>query len=88
MTQPTQKTFKSRKPRSRYSDVDPLVAQALEFINKHKDNTIVFGCFEKKKGQLHTFGVYNAKTKKHSIHYATNFYPCDLEDIKFVALER
>lgn len=80
-----------RKPnqrRNHRNEVDPLVLSALEFINKHKDNTTVFGCFEKRKGQIYTFGVYNTKTKKHSVHYATNFYPSDLADIKVVALER
>lgn len=68
--------------------IDPLVLEALDFINKQQDNQTVFGCFHKRNGKLETFGVYNTLTKKHSIHYVTNFYTSDFTDIKVVALAR
>ncbi|ASV44284.1 hypothetical protein PBI_SCTP2_269 [Salicola phage SCTP-2] len=68
--------------------LDELVLEALDFINKHADNKSVYKCFNKRNGALSTFGVYNYKTKKYSIHHTTNFYPDDLMDIKLVTLEK
>lgn len=68
--------------------LDELVLEALDFINKHADNKVVYKCFNKRNGSLSTFGVYNHKTKKYSIHHATNFYSEDLMDIKLVTLEK
>lgn len=66
---------------------DTLVREAQEFINQHSGQRIQ-GCFHKVNGYLHTFGVYNTETKKHSIHHVTNFYPSDFLDIKRVVFER
>lgn len=78
----------ARKQNSNWHPLDQLVLEALEFINTHRDNQTIFGCFHKKGDQLETFGVYNSKTKKHSIWYVNNFYPQDLLDLKEVALAR
>lgn len=68
--------------------IDPLVMEALDFINKQQDNNTVFGCFHKRNGRLETFGVYNSLTKKHSLHYVNNFFSKDFMDVKVVALAR
>lgn len=70
--------------------LDPLVLQALDFINLHADNSRVYKCFHKSKktGTLETFGVYNSVTKKHAIFYTTNFFPQDFMEIKLVTLEK
>lgn len=69
--------------------LDPLVLEALDFINLHADNTRVYKCFHKSKktGTLESFGVYNTVTKKHAIFFTTNFYNQDFLDIKLVTLE-
>lgn len=69
--------------------LDPLVLEALDFINLHADNTRVYKCFHKSKktGTLETFGVYNTVTKKHAIFYTASFYNQDFLDIKLVTLE-
>lgn len=69
-------------------NLDSLVVEALEFINKHQNNHTLFGCFHKRGNRMETFGIYNSKTKKHSIWYTTNFYPQDFVDLKEVALAR
>ena len=70
--------------------LDPLVLEALDFINLHADNSRVYKCFHKSKktGTLETFGVYNSVTKKHAIFYTTNFFPQDFMEIKLVTLEK
>ena len=90
MKQQNQQFRKNNKPqyRNNFSNLDPLVIEALEFINKHQDNHTIFGCFHKRDNRIETFGVYNSKTKKHSIWYATNFYPQDFTDLKEVTLAR
>lgn len=79
--------FNKNNNRPHYN-LDPLVVEALEFINKHQDNSVIFGCFHKRGNRMETFGVYNSKTKKHSIWYTTNFFPQDFVDLKEVALAR
>lgn len=79
----------NRRPNENRMPLDPLVLEALDFINLHADNTKVFKCFHKSKktGTLETFGVYNTVTKKHAIFYTVNFFPQDFLDIKMVTLE-
>lgn len=97
MAQQDQNRNRQRSPRrndNRRNDnrmpLDPLVLQALDFINLHADNTRVYKCFHKSKktGTLETFGVYNSVTKKHAIFYTTNFFPQDFMEIKLVTLEK
>lgn len=79
----------NRKHNDNRMPLDPLVLEALDFINLHANNTRVYKCFHKSKktGTLHTFGVYNSVTKKHAIFYTTNFFPQDFLDIKMITLE-
>ena len=97
MAQQDQTRNRQRNPRrndNRRNDnrmpLDPLVLQALDFINLHADNSRVYKCFHKSKktGTLETFGVYNSVTKKHAIFYTTNFFPQDFMEIKLVTLEK
>lgn len=70
--------------------LDPLVLEALDFINTHADNSRVYKCFHKNRttGVLESFGVYNSKNKKHAIFYTVNFFPEDFNQIKRVTLEK
>lgn len=69
-------------------EITPLVTEAIEFINKHHDNSNIFACFQKKKNAIHTFGVYNSKTKKYSLWQVANFTPEAFVDLKEVTLAR
>ena len=46
----------------------PTGCEGTRFINKHQDNSVIFGCFHKRGNRMETL-VYNSKTKKHSIWY-------------------
>ena len=79
----------NRRPNENRMPLDPLVLEALDFINLHADNTRVYKCFHKSKktGTLESFGVYNSVTKTHAIYFTTNFFPQDFLEIKLVTLE-
>ena len=79
------RTQTRRRPAHQHVQIDPLVKEALDYINEVCDNKSLYKCFNKRNNQLSTFGIYNSRAKKYSIHHVENFFPVDFEDLKMIA---